>query len=87
VAPPEQPDPNAASLQQLSFSHRHSLLDKQGRLMLKSLTLSELQEWCSAVGEDARRAKQLWRWMYYDGMWAASFTETVGRQNGLSSGE
>lgn len=30
---------------------RHSLCDSEGRLMLKNLTLPELQEWCTAVGE------------------------------------
>jgi hypothetical protein len=30
--------------------HRHSLTDQQGRLMLKNLTYSELEEWCVAAG-------------------------------------
>jgi hypothetical protein len=29
---------------------RHGLYDSQGRLMLKNLTLPELEEWCTAVG-------------------------------------
>ncbi|KAF6259257.1 hypothetical protein COO60DRAFT_1270164 [Scenedesmus sp. NREL 46B-D3] len=52
--------------------------------MLKNLTLPELEEWCTAVGEDARRARQLWRWLYYDGNWVASLQDTLGRQNGCS---
>lgn len=35
----------------LSFSHRPGLYDKGGKLMLKNLTLPELEEWCVSVGE------------------------------------
>lgn len=34
----------------LECCNRHSLLDQQGRLMLKNLTFSELEEWCTAAG-------------------------------------
>jgi 23S rRNA (adenine2503-C2)-methyltransferase len=35
----------------LSFAGRPELYDGRGRLMLKSLTLSELEEWCGSIGE------------------------------------
>jgi hypothetical protein len=35
----------------LSFSHRPQLYDEEGRLMLKNLTLEELEEWCLSIGE------------------------------------
>lgn len=37
------------------------------------------------LGEAPRRAKQLWRWMYYDNNWVSSFHDTVGQQSGLSA--
>lgn len=40
---------------------------------------------CCALGEAPRRAKQLWRWMYYDNNWVSSFHDTVGQQSGLSA--
>ncbi|KAG2493191.1 hypothetical protein HYH03_008611 [Edaphochlamys debaryana] len=48
----------------LSFEHRPNLRDARGRLMLKNLTLPELEEWCAAVGESPRRGKQLYRSLY-----------------------
>lgn len=80
----QQLQQQAEVLQQLSFSHRHGLHDSQGRLMLKNLTLPELEEWCCAVGEDPRRALQIWRWLYYDNNWVASLQDTLGKQNGFS---
>ena len=54
--PPPQP------LSALQF--HPSLHDEQGRLVLKNLTLPELEAWCTSIGEDGpRRAMQLWRWM------------------------
>lgn len=45
----------AAALAQLSvplsFAHRNGLHDATGKLLLKCLTLAELEEWCVAVGE------------------------------------
>lgn len=38
----------------LSFADRPGLLDAEGRLMLKNLTLEELQEWCEAAGGHCR---------------------------------
>lgn len=40
---------------------------------------------CASTDELPRRAKQLWRWMYYDNKWANSFRETLGQQSGLSA--
>lgn len=37
------------------------------------------------AGELPSRAKQLWRWMYYDNQWISSLRQTVGQQGGLSS--
>lgn len=34
----------------LSFSARPGLYDSRGRLMLKALTLPELEEWCESIG-------------------------------------
>jgi hypothetical protein len=31
--------------------NRHSIHDAQGHLMLKNLTLKELEEWCESIGE------------------------------------
>ncbi|MCB9506609.1 MAG: 23S rRNA (adenine(2503)-C(2))-methyltransferase RlmN [Myxococcales bacterium] len=38
--------------------------DRDGKLLLKSLTRSELEEWVASLGEKPYRAKQLWRWLY-----------------------
>ncbi|KXZ47632.1 hypothetical protein GPECTOR_34g791 [Gonium pectorale] len=69
---------------------RPGLYDAEGRLVLKALTLPELEAWCAAEGEPApaNRALQLWRWMYADppaGSWLRSLEETLGRQNGFSA--
>lgn len=42
--------PPGAAAPPLSFLHRSGLHDSVGRLLLKNLTLPELQEWCEAVG-------------------------------------
>lgn len=39
----------------LSFAGRPGLYDGRGRLMLKCLTLPELEEWCESIGEAPRR--------------------------------
>ncbi|GBF92101.1 dual-specificity RNA methyltransferase [Raphidocelis subcapitata] len=75
AAPPRPP---------LSFAARPGLYDGRGRLMLKCLTLPELEEWCESIGEDRRRAVQLWRWMYADDKWAGAPEDTIGLQNGFS---
>ncbi|KAG2435216.1 hypothetical protein HXX76_007299 [Chlamydomonas incerta] len=71
-------------------ANRPGLYDAQGRLVLKALTLPELEAWCAAQGEaaPANRALQIWRWMYADppaGSWVRSLEETLGRQNGFAA--
>lgn len=71
-------------------ANRPGLYDQQGRLVLKALTLPELEAWCAAQGEaaPANRALQIWRWMYADppaGSWVRSLEETMGRQNGFAA--
>ena len=34
----------------LSFEHRPALRDAQGKLLLKNLTLDELEEYCVSIG-------------------------------------
>jgi hypothetical protein len=34
----------------LSFADRPGIWDAEGKLMLKNLTLEELQEWCESAG-------------------------------------
>jgi hypothetical protein len=59
---------------------------------VKTLFLLSIYHCCAKLtkpsdcaGESPRRAKQLWRWMYYDHQWVSSFRETVGQQSGLSA--
>lgn len=61
--------------------------DASGRLMLKNLTLQELEAWCISIGEDRRRALHVWRWMYYDGYWLADLDDAPATtvQNGFSA--
>ncbi|GIL50442.1 hypothetical protein Vafri_6565 [Volvox africanus] len=93
---PQQPEwPHQAALETepppwTPPTGRHGLYDANGRLVLKNLTLPELEAWCVAEGEEgpANRALQLWRWMYADppaGAWVRSLEETRGRQNGFSA--
>ncbi|GAX81183.1 hypothetical protein CEUSTIGMA_g8616.t1 [Chlamydomonas eustigma] len=56
------------------------------QLKLKSMTYGELEEWCRSVGESAKRAMQLWRWMYADGQWMSNIEDTVGTTTGFSQG-
>jgi 23S rRNA (adenine2503-C2)-methyltransferase len=35
---------------ELSFAARSGMYDKSGKLLLKNLTLQELEEWCVSVG-------------------------------------
>lgn len=46
-----EPPPQHVQLQQLSFAHRPGLYDSSGRLMLKNLTLPQLEEWAASIGE------------------------------------
>lgn len=64
---------------------RRDMYDTQGRLMLKGLTLPELEDWALSVGETKNRAVQLWRWMYQDGNWMHCLEDTLDVQNGFSS--
>lgn len=47
--------------------------DSDGRILLKSLTWEQLQEWVVSIGEKKFRASQLWSWLYTK--YAASFDE------------
>jgi hypothetical protein len=69
---------------QLDFLERRDVYDERGRLMLKNLRLSELEDWCVAMGERRQRGLQLWRWMYADGPWIRTLEETAGQQDGFS---
>jgi hypothetical protein len=40
---------------------RHSLTDHEGRLMLKNLTYSQLEEWCVAAGAPHSHDHNRWR--------------------------
>ncbi|PNH09276.1 Dual-specificity RNA methyltransferase RlmN [Tetrabaena socialis] len=76
---------------------RRGVYDAEGRLVLKSLTLAELEAWFAAEGEPAptNRALQLWRWMYADppaaagpgadAGWVRRLEDTAGRQNCFSA--
>lgn len=81
------PAPAAAPLAPLRFPP--SYYDAEGRLMLKCLTLPQLEAWCGSIDEDpARRAMQLWRWMFYDRAWIRSLDDAPAdtAQNGFSAG-
>lgn len=50
--------------------------DAEGRVLLKSMTLFELEEWVEKELQDKRfRARQLWRWLYRPDKLAATFEE------------
>ncbi|GLC46808.1 hypothetical protein PLESTB_001801100 [Pleodorina starrii] len=69
----------------LSFSHRPGLRDAGGRLMLKNLTLPELEEWCLSVGESTKRAKQLYRWLYGNRKWIRNLDQADGDPQAFSA--
>ncbi|CAN8072553.1 unnamed protein product [Agarophyton chilense] len=51
-------------------------MDSNGLVLLKSLTLSEMEAWVeNHLGEKRFRAKQLWQWIYKPERLAASFDE------------
>ncbi|KAI7844767.1 hypothetical protein COHA_001649 [Chlorella ohadii] len=66
----------------------YSYYDGEGRLVLKNLTLPQLEAWCASIGEDGpKRALQLWRFMYYDCKWIRSLEDAAvdkGVQSGFS---
>ncbi|CAL8466079.1 g5615 [Coccomyxa elongata] len=68
-----------------AFLARKGVLNARGQLMLKSLTYTDLEQWCISVGERPQRARQLWKWMYYDGGWVRSLDDTADLQDGLSA--
>lgn len=47
--------------------------DSEGKVLLKSLTYSQMEEWIEEIGEKKFRSKQLWSWLYTK--YAASFDE------------
>lgn len=50
--------------------------DAAGLVLLKSMTLSELENWVETTLEDKKfRARQLWRWLYRSEKLAATFDE------------
>lgn len=51
------------------------MYDKSGKLLLKNLTLKELEEWCASVGESPRRARQLFRALYGNSLWIRDLSE------------
>jgi len=50
-------------------------VDSNGRVLLKSLTRTQMDEFVQSLGEKPFRAKQLWRWMYHPDALAGSFEE------------
>eukprot|EP00178_Gracilaria_changii_P016671 TRINITY_DN47993_c0_g1_i1.p1 TRINITY_DN47993_c0_g1~~TRINITY_DN47993_c0_g1_i1.p1 ORF type:complete len:492 (-),score=53.21 TRINITY_DN47993_c0_g1_i1:806-2281(-) len=51
-------------------------IDSSGMVLLKSLTLSEMEDWVeTTLGEKRFRARQLWQWMYKADRLAATFDE------------
>ncbi|GMH41777.1 hypothetical protein BSKO_09687 [Bryopsis sp. KO-2023] len=53
-------------------------------LSLKSLTYSDLEDWCQSIDEKPRRAQQLWKWMYHEGRFLENLHDTKGKQDGFS---
>lgn len=52
------------------------LVDSEGRVYLKGLTLTQLEDWVEhTLGEKRFRARQLWRWMYKSERLAGTFEE------------
>ncbi|EFJ46352.1 hypothetical protein VOLCADRAFT_105556, partial [Volvox carteri f. nagariensis] len=85
VPRPATSSPSSLPPAPLSFSHRSSLLDGNSRLMLKNLTLPELEEWCISVGEPAKRAKQLYRWLYGNRKWIRNLDQADGDPQAFSA--
>ena len=54
-----------------------------GRVSLKDMSFSDLEEWCATHGEKRSRALHIWRWLYYDGNWIRHLSDAVGVQNGF----
>lgn len=59
--------PGASASGRLSFESRRQLTDSSGQLMLKNLTIAELEEWCLADGRtDRQRLERLSSHMVVD---------------------
>lgn len=43
------------------FDAREGMRDEAGRLLLRNLTLPELERWCESVGEAPARARHLYQ--------------------------
>lgn len=50
-------------------------IDREGRVVLKNMTLLELENWVMSLGHKRFRARQLWKWMYKWDKLASSFEE------------
>ena len=56
------------------------------KLVLKEMTLQELEDFCEQCGEKRTRALHIWRFMYRDGTWMRRFEDAAaanGKQNGF----
>jgi 23S rRNA (adenine2503-C2)-methyltransferase len=52
------------------------VVDSDGRVFLKSMTLAEMEQWVEEkLGHKRYRARQLWSWLYKEDRWASSFEE------------
>ena len=69
------PTPPAAQPWPPFLDPREGVRDTNGSLLLRNLTLSELQQWCESIGETSRRAHHLYRWLYGNGRWIRSLDE------------
>lgn len=59
--------------------YRHGVYDSAGKLLLKSLTLKELEEWCAMLGEGACLAKgNEWRVVSGGAEWRVGSAEWRG---------
>lgn len=65
---------------------RPAIRDTSGHLLLKNLTLQELTEWCASVAEPspAKRAAQMFRWMYGNGRWVRSLDHADDKDQAFS---
>ncbi|GAX77170.1 hypothetical protein CEUSTIGMA_g4615.t1 [Chlamydomonas eustigma] len=73
---------NATAISATFQEPRGSIRDNTGRLMLRNLTLQELQEWLISVGERPNRAEQLFRWLYGKNAWIRDISEA--KDNGFA---
>ncbi|KAG1672219.1 hypothetical protein FOA52_002920 [Chlamydomonas sp. UWO 241] len=63
-APSSSSQPQPQPLPRFDAPDRHGVRDATGRLLLKNLSLAEMEAWCVSVGERPSRAPQLFEWMY-----------------------